>query len=90
VTLPEGHNLGRNDPCHCGSGRKYKQCCLDKDEAEARAARATAAAEAPPPAATDKPRREPKHQTEQPWKKAAMNTRGFHRATGAPRKVGGS
>ena len=20
--------LGRNDPCPCGSGRKYKQCCL--------------------------------------------------------------
>lgn len=19
---------GRNDPCHCGSGRKYKHCCL--------------------------------------------------------------
>lgn len=19
--------LGRNDPCHCGSGRKYKNCC---------------------------------------------------------------
>jgi uncharacterized protein len=19
---------GRNDPCPCGSGRKYKQCCL--------------------------------------------------------------
>jgi uncharacterized protein len=19
--------LGRNDPCHCGSGRKYKKCC---------------------------------------------------------------
>jgi hypothetical protein len=19
--------LGRNDPCHCGSGKKYKQCC---------------------------------------------------------------
>jgi uncharacterized protein YecA (UPF0149 family) len=18
--------LGRNDPCHCGSGRKYKKC----------------------------------------------------------------
>jgi hypothetical protein len=18
---------GRNDPCHCGSGRKYKKCC---------------------------------------------------------------
>jgi SEC-C motif len=24
---------GRNDPCPCGSGRKYKQCCLAKDAA---------------------------------------------------------
>lgn len=24
--------LGRNDPCHCGSGRKYKQCCLKQDQ----------------------------------------------------------
>jgi hypothetical protein len=24
--------IGRNDPCHCGSGKKYKYCCLDKDE----------------------------------------------------------
>jgi tetratricopeptide (TPR) repeat protein len=23
---------GRNDPCPCGSGRKYKVCCLKKDE----------------------------------------------------------
>lgn len=23
--------LGRNDPCHCGSGTKYKKCCLTKD-----------------------------------------------------------
>ncbi|WGM39327.1 DUF1186 domain-containing protein [Caulobacter sp. NIBR1757] len=22
-------NVGRNDPCPCGSGRKYKKCCLD-------------------------------------------------------------
>jgi len=21
---------GRNDPCHCGSGLKYKKCCLNK------------------------------------------------------------
>ncbi len=28
---------GRNDPCHCGSGKKYKLCCLHKDEAAARA-----------------------------------------------------
>jgi uncharacterized protein YecA (UPF0149 family) len=24
--------LGRNDPCHCGSGRKYKKCHLPIDE----------------------------------------------------------
>jgi SEC-C motif-containing protein len=24
---------GRNDPCPCGSGRKYKYCCLSKDTA---------------------------------------------------------
>jgi uncharacterized protein len=23
----EGAKVGRNDPCPCGSGRKYKQCC---------------------------------------------------------------
>jgi len=23
--------IGRNDKCHCGSGLKYKKCCLDKD-----------------------------------------------------------
>jgi hypothetical protein len=21
--------LGRNDPCPCGSGKKYKHCCLN-------------------------------------------------------------
>lgn len=26
--------IGRNDPCHCGSGKKYKRCCLGKDELE--------------------------------------------------------
>ena len=23
--------VGRNDPCPCGSGKKYKRCCLEKD-----------------------------------------------------------
>ena len=23
--------VGRNDPCPCGSGKKYKNCCMDKD-----------------------------------------------------------
>ena len=22
---------GRNDPCPCGSGKKYKRCCMNKD-----------------------------------------------------------
>jgi len=24
--------LGRNDPCHCQSGKKYKKCCLPKED----------------------------------------------------------
>ena len=24
---------GRNDPCHCGSGKKYKHCCYEADHA---------------------------------------------------------
>ena len=31
--------VGRNDPCPCGSGKKYKKCCLDADEARARSER---------------------------------------------------
>ena len=27
--------VGRNDPCPCGSGEKYKRCCWAKDEAAA-------------------------------------------------------
>src|SRR5260370_10920902 len=27
---------GSNDPCPCGSGNKYKKCCLAKEEAVAR------------------------------------------------------
>lgn len=27
--------IGRNDPCHCGSGEKYKKCCLPKHYVEA-------------------------------------------------------
>ena len=27
ITRP-GSKIGRNDPCPCGSGRKYKQCCM--------------------------------------------------------------
>lgn len=26
--------IGRNDPCYCGSGKKYKNCCMKKDQEE--------------------------------------------------------
>jgi len=25
--------IGRNDPCPCGSGKKYKKCCMARDQA---------------------------------------------------------
>ena len=25
--IPEGIKVGRNEPCPCGSGKKYKNCC---------------------------------------------------------------
>jgi hypothetical protein len=81
---------GRNEPCHCGSGRKYKHCCLDKDAAKAAKARAKAAKEAAaaPESAPAVPARPPKPQTHQPWK--ASTTRGFVPRMRTPRKVGGS
>jgi len=87
--------VGRNDPCHCGSGRKYKHCCLEKDEAKARTARAKAAAKAaktaaPPAEDTPAVKKPPKPRTDQPWKRSAINTHGFQGRTTAPRKVGGS
>ncbi|MFN3198499.1 MAG: SEC-C metal-binding domain-containing protein [Bradymonadia bacterium] len=39
---------GRNDPCHCGSGLKYKKCHLAADEAAAAAARKAVQVEAEP------------------------------------------
>lgn len=35
---PRMAKTGRNDSCPCGSGNKYKRCCLPKHEAEARLA----------------------------------------------------
>ena len=30
------HKIKRNDPCPCGSGQKYKQCCMKKEQASRR------------------------------------------------------
>ena len=87
-------SLGRNDPCHCGSGKKYKACHLAADEAVQREERAKAADAAPAPeprrrsprARALRPRRNTNHQ---PWKRqTGPNTRGFQKVAGT-RKVGG-
>ena len=31
-SLPDEPTPGRNDPCHCGSGKKYKLCCKGNDD----------------------------------------------------------
>lgn len=35
VVIPN-MKIGRNDQYHCESGKKYKKCCLEKDEKRAR------------------------------------------------------
>jgi len=40
--------LGRNDKCPCGSGKKYKHCCLPKDETARRVAAPKANSSAKP------------------------------------------
>jgi len=40
--------VGRNAPCPCGSGKKYKKCCLAKDEREAALRRMSSSATAGP------------------------------------------
>jgi hypothetical protein len=94
MAIPTSARPGRNEPCHCGSGRKYKHCCLEKDDRQATAARAKAAAAAaeataaPATSGTSMPKRTPKPKSYQPWKSTA--SRGFvPRAQTTPRKVGG-
>ncbi|RPI54116.1 MAG: hypothetical protein EHM55_11790 [Acidobacteria bacterium] len=91
MTIQNDARPGRNEPCHCGSGRKYKHCCLEKDEKKAAAARAKAAAEIPAPAPEDAAStkaRSAKPKTDQPWK-TGSSTRGFVPRPRTPRKVGG-
>lgn len=83
--------LGRNELCRCGSGKKYKRCCLRKDETTEREEQAKASAEetTPPPEVKpgpDSPK--PQRPTEQPWKRGAHNYQPFQRFL-TPRKRGG-
>ena len=93
MNAPTGARPGRNEPCHCGSGRKYKQCCLAADEVLAAAARkvraeVAAAVEMPVEGVAASAPRTPKHQTQQPWRNTV--SRGFVPRSTTPRKAGGS
>ncbi len=85
------HRPGRNAPCPCGSGKKYKHCCLVKDEEADRVARERKASAAPPVDPAEdvpaKPATPPPRATSQPWKRGAQNTLGARRVT-TPRKAG--
>jgi hypothetical protein len=90
---------GRNEPCSCGSGKKYKHCCLSKDEAATRVAHAAEAkseAERPPAEAASSTSQEasrsqitrpPRQATQQPWKR--NERRGAPKFT-VPRRSGNS
>ena len=32
IDMKTRQKIGRNDPCPCGSGKKYKKCCLGKED----------------------------------------------------------
>ncbi len=31
-TVRKNKEVGRNEPCPCGSGKKYKKCCINKEQ----------------------------------------------------------
>ncbi|MGY3033534.1 hypothetical protein ACVIIV_002704 [Bradyrhizobium sp. USDA 4354] len=35
LAMVNWHKVGRNDPCPCGSGKKFKKCCLDSHRLDA-------------------------------------------------------
>lgn len=49
--LTMSQRVGRNDPCPCGSGKKFKRCCLEKTGSDP-------TPDVPPPAKTFAPRGE--------------------------------
>lgn len=73
---------GRNEPCPCGSGKKYKNCCLAKDEARSHDEQVEPAPE---------PEAEQQKSTESPTRKTAFwETLGKGgRARQPPGRVGG-
>jgi len=86
-------NTGRNDPCPCGSGKKYKKCHLFKDEAayseelkkqQAELEKANKTAEDSEESADDKKAVKTKHKKINPFQKPKMTKTG--KFSNIPRK----
>ena len=76
-------NPGRNDPCHCGSGRKYKKCCETADDARVATEMAKAA-----PAAEAGEKAEPAQKTQRQSPGEWMHQRRPGKAQRTKSKVG--
>ena len=84
-------HLGRNEPCHCGSGKKYKRCHLAADAEAQREEQAQTLEEAPastPDERSAAPPERPQRPTEQPWKRGGQG-RSFQRFQTPPKRGGG-
>lgn len=92
--------IGRNDPCHCGSGKKYKKCHLEKDETKDRKEREKAALNAAKVASQNEDKKEAhaasasgaapaKHAPPQEggWMKKMANKVGFFRGPSTQRRT---
>ncbi len=77
--------LGRNEPCHCGSGKKYKKCHLEKDENVDRKEREKAALNAAKVAAAEAEKNEKDDQKKSPQHKPNEQSGLFSKVAG---KVG--
>jgi hypothetical protein len=75
--------IGRNDPCHCGSGLKYKKCCNAKDDA-ARSAELSAQAAARAQEAAAKAEAEAKAEDEEAEPASAKTGKGSAKQEGGP------
>jgi len=64
--LSHGAKIGRNDKCPCGSGLKYKKCCLRRMEAQIARRRSIAAEVQELMEKTPEVREEPTGATPQP------------------------
>ena len=94
MTVEESENrlkaAGRNDPCPCGSGKKYKKCHRAEDEAavHAKLAQQKAAAEAEARAAEAAEGKPERDAGSKPKQAGAPSSRTQQPGTGRPRDPG--